>query len=283
MYSYRPHQQQRQGPARQAPSAGSGRAPSARSGQALRGYVLPPDGQRSGPRFPWRRLLLALVPLAMAGGSAAAYFSPLLRVQDVQVVGVTNIDPQAVRGLAAVEDKSMLHPPLGEAEERIASTLPLVKAVQAQRRWPHTVRIQVQERQPWGYWQAADETYVVDSEGVVLEGVAPPEGAPTIVDRTPDQQLALGDRVDAETMHLAVELSQVVPQRLGELQVMRFDYDRATGLTAATSADYLVVLGDAQNLEYKLTVWQAMEERLGRQAMAGHVLDLRFGDRPSFR
>jgi hypothetical protein len=44
-----------------------------------------------------------------------------------------------------------------------------------------------------------------------------------------------------------------------------------------------VVIGDSQNMDYKLAVWQQIEKELGRETMGGHVLDLRFGDRPSFQ
>ncbi len=50
-----------------------------------------------------------------------------------------------------------------------------------------------------------------------------------------------------------------------------------------TDANYRVVMGDSQNVEYKLAVWKTVEEDIGRGAMAGHVLDLRFRDRPSFQ
>ena len=33
----------------------------------------------------------------------------------------------------------------------------------------------------------------------------------------------------------------------------------------------------------KLAVWREIEASLGRANMTGHVLDLRFGDRPSFQ
>jgi cell division protein FtsQ len=203
-------------------------------------------------------------------------------VEAVEVVGAVNVNPQAVLELADLEGQSMLNLPLERAESRIAATLPLVKEVRVQRRWPRTIRIQVVERQPWGYWQVGGEAHVVDSEGVVLADVKPPEGALTIFDRVSDRPLATGDRVDAGTIGLAVQLAEAVPEQLG-LQVSRFEFDDASGLTAVTSANYQVVVGDAQNLEYKLAVWQSLEQKLGRESMTGHVLDLRFDGRPSFR
>jgi hypothetical protein len=35
---------------------------------------------------------------------------------------------------------------------------------------------------------------------------------------------------------------------------------------------YRVVIGDSQNIEYKLAVWKEIEETLGRGGMSGHVL-----------
>ncbi len=48
-----------------------------------------------------------------------------------------------------------------------------------------------------------------------------------------------------------------------------------------TNARYSVVVGESQNVDYKLAVWRAVEEEVGREEMAGQVLDLRFGDRPA--
>lgn len=268
-YSYRPQARRPKAP------------PTSR--QVIQGYVLPSEGeQRAVRRVRWRRVQLALAVVAAMVGLALLYQSPLLRVQTVQVVGTQNVDAQAVREAAGLEGASLLHPPLDEAEERVAAAFPLVKAVKAERRWPQAARIEIVERVPWGYWQVGAKTYVVDQEGVVLEEVAPAADAPTVFDKTSDKELIVGDRVDAGSMGLTVRLAQGLSDLLG-LAVSRFEYDKATGLTVFTSAGYQVVFGDAQNYDYKLAVWQALENQLGRDAMAGRVLDLRFGDRPSLR
>ncbi len=67
------------------------------------------------------------------------------------------------------------------------------------------------------------------------------------------------------------------------MNVAALEYSPQQGLALTTDAGYRVVVGDSQNMDYKLAVWQEIEGRLGRETMAGHVLDLRFGDRPSFQ
>ena len=73
-----------------------------------------------------------------------------------------------------------------------------------------------------------------------------------------------------------------MPDQLA-LRITKFEYTPEKGLSVVTDANYRVVIGDSQNVEYKLAVWKTVEEDIGRGAMAGHVLDLRFRDRPSFQ
>ncbi|MBI1885089.1 MAG: FtsQ-type POTRA domain-containing protein [Chloroflexi bacterium] len=257
--------------------------PYARRQKPLRGYVLPTEKEeRRARRIRWRRILIALGVLAAIAIALALYKSPLLRVQEVQVVGAKHVDPQQVLALADLEGASILNPPLDRAERRI-TRLPLVKEVEASRVFPNKVRLTITERKPWGYWQVGEKPYVIDADGVVLEGIVPKDGGLTIVDLSERrEEFIAGDRVNLEVLELARKLAKAVPRDF-QLAVDRFEYTNESGLAIITSAGHRVVMGDSQNLTFKLSVWQALEQRLGREAMTGHVLDLRFGDRPSFR
>ena len=250
--------------------------------RALKGYVLPDEKtERIRRRIHWRRLLVAFCLLAAIAGAVALYRSPLLRVDEVEVVGTTNVSPERVASLADLEGSSIFNAHLDDAAARIIG-LPLVKAVQARVRWPDKVRIEVIERTPWGYWNLAGTSYVVDGEGVILPDVKPPEGAPVIHDIGAPTVLSPGDRVDADAVRLAQALLEAVPEELA-LTIAQLEYKPENGLSLVTDAEYRVVMGDSQNVDYKLAVWKTVEEDIGRDAMAGHVLDLRFGDRPSFQ
>jgi cell division protein FtsQ len=232
-------------------------------------------------RVVWRRVALVLVGMAAVGGMVALYLSPVLRVHNVEVVGTSGVSPALVVDLAGLEGNSMFRPGLDDAEARIEA-LPLVRSATADIRWPQTVRIQVTERTPWGYWHAGRTTYVIDQEGVVLPDIEPREGAPTIEDLSGHLVLEPGELVDPD----AVALASMVVRRATSaltLEITGLEYSPQDGLSLATDAGYRVVLGDSQNMDYKLAVWQAVEEELGRDSMIGHVLDLRFHDRPSFQ
>jgi len=250
--------------------------------QALKGHVLPDERtERLRRHIRWRRILIFLGLVAAIAGAVALYRSPLLRVQEVQVIGTANLTPEQITDLADLEGASMFNAPLGDAEARIVA-LPLVKGVDAKLDWPNKARIEVIERTPWGYWALAGTSYVIDAEGVVLPDIKPSEGAPVIHDTGDPARLSPGDRVDADAVALAQVLLQSVPEQLA-LNIVQLEYTPASGLSLVTDANYRVVMGDSQNVDYKLAVWRTIEEEIGRGAMADHVLDLRFGDRPALQ
>lgn len=266
-------------PSRGRTAAPAGRKPAPRP---IKGEVLMDEKTaRRVRRTRWRRLLTTLAVVSIVGGVIGLYLSPLLRVQHVEVVGPTGVAESEVAALARLDGRSMMRLDLEAAERRLES-LPLVASATLERRWPDTVRITITERAPWALWEAAGARYVIDSEGVVLAQDAPLENAPLIRDLSATAQLAPGNHVDRDAVVLAQALLQRVPEALA-IAVASLEYSAQQGLAVTTDAGYRVVIGDSQNVDYKLAVWKAIEEELGREAMAGHVLDLRFGDRPSFQ
>jgi cell division protein FtsQ len=191
------------------------------------------------------------------------------------------VDPQQVRDLAGFDGDSMFRLDFQSAQDRI-EYLPMVQSVHIDRSWPETVVIEVTERAPFAAWQVGATNYVIDNEGVVMANAQPPAGAPAIKDLGNPVRLVPGDHVDYDAVKLTQELLQRVPGQLA-LNIAALEYSPATGLALTTDAGYRVVIGDSQNMDYKLAVWQQIEKELGRETMGGHVLDLRFGDRPSFQ
>jgi cell division protein FtsQ len=211
----------------------------------------------------------------------ALYFSPLLRVQHVEVVGATDADRQQIADMVTSKGDSMFTATFGDAKSGIAA-LPQVKSVDISRSWPNTVRITVLERQAWGTWIAGSTPYVIDQEGTVMPpGFPAPEGS-LVITALAEPPLNPGDRVDGDAIGLTTALVQQIPARLG-MNVAQVDWSTAKGLTVTTDAGHTVVIGDSENIEYKLAVWQQIDVDLGRDSIAGHVLDLRFGTRPSLQ
>jgi len=260
---------------------GSGRR--APRGEApIQAYVLLGERERWLAERARRRRLLRWLGLVVAGlAFLGLYLSPLFRVQEIQVVGARHVGLRQVEEAVGLKGRSVIALPLGEAARRVRA-IPLVREVRIALRLPHTLVVRVEERRPWGYWVKGGYAYVVDEEGVVLEGLMPPPGAPTIIDTSGPGALQPGDRVDAEVVSVARKLLAWVPQALGT-QVAALEYSEGQGLSLVTANGLRVVIGAPTSLDYKLAVWQALARRLGPEALAGHVLDLRSGERPALR
>lgn len=267
------------------PSRGRPRASATRRElqlRAIEGEILMDEKTaRRVRRTRLRRFLTICAIMVVITGSIAVYVSPVLRVQKVEVTGTAGVSAEEVKSLARLDGQSMMRLDLAAAERRVES-IPMVQSVKLERGWPQTVRIVVTERSPWAFWVIGENRYVIDNEGVVLPGSAPIENAPVISDVSGPARLSPGDHVDRDAVMLSQLLLQQVPQALA-MNVASLEYSPQKGLTLTTDADYRVVIGDSQNVDYKLAVWRAIEDKLGREAMAGHVLDLRFEDRPSFQ
>ena len=247
----------------------------------LRGEVLmDEETRRRVRRRRLQRVSAICATVCVIGAMVGLYFSPVFRVNEVRVSGATTLDANVIREAAGLEDESMLTVDFADAERKIEA-MPLVASVTFERHYPNAVEIKVTERSPWGVWTVKDMQYLIDAEGVVLVGTPGP-GLPTILAASSVDPLTPGQRVDRDAVILSQTLLGAVPAQLAQ-HISAIEWSNANGLTVTTDAGYRVVIGDSENVEYKLAVWGQIEAELGREAMGGHVLDLRFGDRPSLQ
>jgi cell division protein FtsQ len=227
-----------------------------------------------------RRMLGIAFVIGLAVSVIGLYFSPILRVQQVNVTGTSQLDPAEVAALAGINGQSMVSSTFAGAETRIAA-LPQVRSVEIQRHWPDTIEIAVTERAPWATWSEGSADYTIDDTGVVLATTAADAG-PIIHAPASETPLQPGDHVDTDALSLTHALVEQVPVQLG-VNLTEIEWATNSGVTVTTDAGYKVVFGDSADMQYKLAVWQGIETELGRDSMVGHVLDLRFGERPSFQ
>jgi cell division protein FtsQ len=254
------------------------------SGTQARSYGSGPMARRSrGGRLLRRTRRLAFLALlaALAAGGWWLLQSPLLRIQAVTVEGTRLLDPDEVAAAAGLHGASILFPDTGGARQRIESE-PMVKSVTFERAWPRGMRIIVQERRPWGFWEAQGRRYVIDEDGVVLERVLPDEGAPVIRDLDANGNLEAGDHVDSDAVALTRQLVEAAPQSLG-LAVTAVEYRNEDGLTAVFEGGLRVTFGDGRDFDYKMAALKALLERTQQQGVEVRSVDLRFGERIAFQ
>ena len=148
--------------------------------------------------------LTVFVLLVLLGTTAWLLLgTSVLGVRSVTVTGTERLDPAAVRGLADVRAGEPLATLDTAAIAARLRDLPVVRAVEVQRRWPRTVAIVVHERKPAAVQQRGSGFVLVDRSGVVFGQV----------DRRPRGLPLVSAPVDAgpPALRAALDVLQVLP------------------------------------------------------------------------
>ncbi len=254
-----------------------------RPGRGQRAAYLPPRSHNHHHRLLTRGTFTAVVLLLLATGCGYGgwrlYSSGWLIIQKVQVEGASTVSEDDIREAAALRGQQILTVNTSAAAARV-NTLAWVQTATVERHFPNSITIRIVERTPIGVWRVGADSYLVDGQGVVIEA-ATDFGDLPIVDATQSGfDVRPGDHVEADSLRTAQQVRTLASSISGQT-IAVFTYDKDNGLTAVTRAGTRVLLGDGQNLDYKLAVWQAIARKVNPGDI--HELDLRYGDRPFYR
>ena len=229
----------------------------------------------------WKRAAISagLVGFAVLVGFLAYWvlYGSLFRVTDVRINELQAVDPLAVSAAAAVTGKTLFTVDRGRVEAAVAA-VPGVRSVQVRREWPHSVAINIEEAQGWGFWEVAGHRVVVDENGAMLErGRVPASQALVIYEDAPAAGAPPALGPNAETVQLVRRLLDE-----GSFSVLRvvptgFTYNRERGLTVHVAQGPRVIFGDARDFDFKVATWGALLDKVESQRLAVSEIDLRYG------
>ncbi|WP_066888156.1 cell division protein FtsQ/DivIB [Carbonactinospora thermoautotrophica] len=217
-----------------------------------------------------RPALIGLGLLALLGALAwVVYVSPALAARRIEVVGTRRVSAEEVRRLAEPE----LGRPLARADvrgvERRVGRLRPVAAVHVVRAWPHTLRVQVTERQVAAVVPDGDRYALVDRAGVRFGEVSTvPPGVPVI-------QAAAGQQ-DAAALRGALDILAALPPSILR-QVRSVRANTPDDVVLRLSGDVTVRWGSAERSADKATVLAALLRQKGT------VYDVSAPDAPAVR
>jgi hypothetical protein len=240
----------------------------------------------------------AVAALLLVGAAWLVYdFASSVRfeVQSVHVRGNVLLSQTDVETTAAVLGANIFWVNRAEVAARL-STLPLVQHVEIGATLPGTVDIQIVERQPAGFWTSGDQTYLVDSEGVILKAVdAETAQIRACAGQPCDAQLAAlpsvaqaqaepltpGEHVDANALSTSARLSSLLPD-IG-VKPLEFQWSADAGLDVTTAEGWHARFDQAGDLPDQVATLRTVRTELARTKAAAGLIDVRFGDRPYFR
>lgn len=134
----------------------------------------------------WRSAFLALLTVGVVGTAAwLVFFSSVLGVRDIRVVGNLGLPAQQIQRVAGVADGTPLATvDVAEVGERIGK-IPQIESVVVSRGWPGVLLVEVVEREPVAVIPVGSKSALMDRHGKVTEvrDVAPPTLPVLRVDR----------------------------------------------------------------------------------------------------
>ncbi|MFI6295241.1 cell division protein FtsQ/DivIB [Nonomuraea sp. NPDC050790] len=203
------------------------------------------------------RARTAFIGLLTAGVVGAAvwlvFYSPVLGVRDVEIVGNLTVPADRIEQQAAV---AALHPlatvDLAAVESRVLGIRQLA-TVKAARVWPSTLEITVAEREPVAVLPVGGKAALVDKQGVVTEirDIGPPH--------LPVLHMGRPSPTDPVTL-AALKVVSTLPDTLaGKVKTVRAP--TAEGITFGLNDGRTVVWGGSDRGEDKAAVLLSLLSR----------------------
>jgi cell division protein FtsQ len=206
--------------------------------------------RRLTERLPSRRVLVFAVGLALVMLAAwVVFFSTWLAADEISVSGAETLSAGDVRAVAAVS----LGTPLArldiEGVRRRVAEIPEVREVEVRRKWPHTVAIDIVEREPVAVLRRDSIWWSIDKDGKLFAGGA------QRVERWP--LLSVPATAGEDALLEAARVASALPADLRRITV-RLSAESMDSITVHLQGSRTVMWGSATDSERKVEVLRAL-------------------------
>lgn len=202
----------------------------------------------------WKYVVVALLLVALVAGAIwLVFFSSVLAVKVVEVTGEHRLSEAEVRTVADVaEGEQLARLDLDRVRSRVQA-LALVRDAEVTRRWPGTVRIELEERVAIAVVDIGGRLRGLDVDGVVFDDFGTAKGLPRV--RTaPDP----GRDALREAAAVISALPQDLARRVDHVEVATVDQ-----IELALAGGRTVVWGSADDSALKAEVLASLLTRPG--------------------
>jgi cell division protein FtsQ len=191
----------------------------------------------------WRWVAAAIVSVVAL--AALVWFTPLLSVRTVEVVGLSSIPEEHVlTALALADGERLLRVDTGAAAQRVAQ-IPKVARARVQREYPSTVRVTVDERIAVVFYDSPQGPHLLDAEAVDFAIEPAPPGVPQLTVPTPGP--------DDPATRAALTVLSTIPPNL-RAQVRAIAARSISDIRLTLLDDRVIVWGSAENADRKAAI-----------------------------
>ena len=245
---------------------------------------------RTDPRISRRRRAIArgrrrrlagslAVVAALALGIWVAFWSPLLTVREVKVVGGKNVDAADVSSITGLgsDDNLLLVSPSQVAAK--VEELPWVREAKVDRRLPGTVRVRIVERRPAVVLSSDGRQWTLDRMGNVLTEGAATGGLPALAGVDPEG-VSAGSRIADPAIRDALAAWRSLSNKI-RTQVAAVLAPTPERITFSFTDGTQVRYGAARSMRAKNQVLSALLAELRAEGGAASYIDVRVPTNPA--
>lgn len=227
-----------------------------------------------------RALVVAVVVVGMILVAWTMFFSPLLEVRSIKVLGARHTSEQEVADAAGLltEPQNLLLLPTDEVAARV-ETLPWVADADVDRMLPGTVRIRVEERKPALLLSLGAARWTIDAEGNVLQTGEAVEGLPVLAG-VEVGDIEPGLRLMTEEATAALEAFRGLPRNLVR-EVSGVFAPTVERISFSLRSGTVIRYGAAENIHDKNEVLKVLLERLAAEGRSVAYIDVRVPTSPA--
>lgn len=262
-----------------------------------------------------KRWLLLLVVILIGGGVYFAWNAAFFKVTTADVQGAIRIPSEVINTVLNVSGKPIFTIKPNELSQTLAESFPEFSTVKVSISLPNQVVVSVVERKPVLTWRQADQVKLVDAQGYsfplrleaasvispLIEASGPPPGL--LVTSQSDLDWLNSQIQDSEQAETAGKDGEAVKNKVVGAQPFltpemvaailatspqvpagaSLAYDPRHGLGWQDPQGWQVFLGDAQQMDLKLSIYNAIRDRLANEGIQPTLISVEHVHRPYYR
>jgi cell division protein FtsQ len=215
----------------------------------------------------------------VSGAGLALSASPLLRVDEVRIVGLHSLNPQVVHDAVDASDHpSMLTVKVAEIETRL-NALPLVHGARVWKQWPDQLVVEISERFPVATAKSEGGWSILDQRGEVLETR---QARPELPQFDLTGPIDPNDPGVRDLLQVAIGSSPRLRQQIDSLSLRGDGVEIRLRPAVVDNDELLIRFGHVDDVQAKLRALETMLDPATKAPLQGlSVLDLTVADQPA--
>lgn len=237
-------------------------------------------------------------------------FSPILWIENIEIKDSPLTQVKGLSLIAKILEEKIFHylpqksivlAPLGKIQAHLLETFPEIKSIDIQKKWPRTLVIKLEKRNPIGIWcgcyqtqpepedqepeEICDDCFYIDDEGVIYQGAPMMEGGLVLtIEETREKTVHLKEKVvSLDCLNFILATKKQLGEELN-LLATKFKINSIHDLVVTTSEGWQIYFDPSASAQNQIRVLaRVLEEEIKEDRAGLEYIDLRMENRAYYK